>query len=152
MSKKKPDTAPKKWYADGVRFTCTQCGNCCSGEPGYVWVNRTEIKRISEFLGRDDGWLPGKILRRVGFKHSLTERRNGDCVFLLTENGKRICSIYSVRPLQCRTWPFWSINLKSRKNWDDAAETCPGMNQGARRNFVAVEEIRLRKSWEPGEP
>jgi len=116
-----------------------------------VWVTRKEIRRISEFLGRDDGWLDKNHLRRVGFKRSLTEKPNGDCVFLQNVDGKRTCSVYPVRPLQCRTWPFWSINLKSKPAWDLAAETCPGMNTGKKHNFVAIEEIRLKRSWEPDE-
>ena len=31
------------WYAAGLRFFCTQCGDCCSGAPGFVWVNEEEI-------------------------------------------------------------------------------------------------------------
>ena len=27
----------------GLRFECTQCGDCCTGAPGYVWVNKAEI-------------------------------------------------------------------------------------------------------------
>src|SRR5688572_15148747 len=38
------------WYADGLDFTCTQCGNCCGGAPGYVWLERDDIVRIAEFL------------------------------------------------------------------------------------------------------
>ena len=36
-----------------------------------------------------------------------------DCVFLKEdpERGRKTCSIYPVRPLQCRTWPFWPENL-----------------------------------------
>src|SRR5438105_3224904 len=26
------------WYQDGLRFSCTRCGHCCTGEPGFVWV------------------------------------------------------------------------------------------------------------------
>lgn len=138
-----------KWYRDGLRFSCTQCGNCCTGPPGYVWVTREEIRRIAEFLQRDDAWLPKSMLRRVGFKYSLTEKANGDCVFLQpTGEGKRGCSIYPVRPLQCRTWPFWNINLKSPADWAEAADsTCPGMNNGKHHNFVAIEEVRLKKEW-----
>ncbi|MFM1805538.1 MAG: hypothetical protein RL136_2417, partial [Planctomycetota bacterium] len=29
--------AQAPWYAEGLRFECTQCGNCCSGGPGAVW-------------------------------------------------------------------------------------------------------------------
>ena len=135
-----------KWYKGGLRFTCTQCGNCCTGAPGYVWVSREEIRRIARFLGRNDEWLPADQLRRVGFKYSLTERANSDCVFLVSAGDrKRTCSIYPVRPLQCRTWPFWSENLKSSDAWNRAALLCPGMNVGKHYSFVAVEELRVRK-------
>jgi len=138
----------EKWYQSGLRFTCTQCGNCCSGPPGYVWVTREEIQEIAEFLERGDGTLPEGTLRRVGFKYSLAERSNGDCVFLVnTPEGKKVCSIYSVRPLQCRTWPFWGQNLRTPASWADAAERCEGMNNGEMHNFVAIEKVRLKKSW-----
>ena len=142
----------EKWYKDGLRFTCTQCGNCCTGPPGYVWVTREEIRRIAKFLGRTDEWLPDDVLRRVGFKYSLTERSNGDCVYLVSKNGKRMCSIYPVRPLQCRTWPFWDVNLKSPRAWADAADNvCPGMNNGKLHSFEHIEKTRLRKSWDEGQ-
>ena len=35
------------WYADGWRFSCTQCGDCCSGSEGYVWVNQAEIDAMA---------------------------------------------------------------------------------------------------------
>lgn len=140
------------WYKGGLRFECTQCGNCCTGEPGYVWVSREEIRRISLFLGRDDEWLDQHQLRRVGFKYSLTERPNGDCVYLVKDaHGQRMCSIYPVRPLQCRTWPFWSVNLKTPGAWAEAAGMCPGMNNGRTYSFEEIEAIRLKKSWEPEE-
>jgi len=138
----------EKWYREGLSFSCTQCGNCCSGEPGYVWATKEEVRRISEFLGRTDGWLDKKHLRRVGLRYSLTERPDGDCVFLKRENGKAMCSIYPVRPLQCRTWPFWNNLLASRKGWDEtAAEKCPGMNQGRPYTFVQIEGIRTQADW-----
>jgi uncharacterized protein len=136
-----------KWYKDGLRFECTQCGNCCSGDPGYVWATKEEIGRISQFLGRTDGWLDAKHLRRVGFRYSLTERRDGDCIFLKREGGKSMCSIYPVRPLQCRTWPFWTVNLQSQAAWDESSRRCPGMNSGTHHAFVSIEELRTKKSW-----
>ncbi len=137
----------RKWYAGGLRFTCTQCGRCCTGAPGYVWVTREEIRGIAAFLERDDGWLPDHLLRRVGFRYSLAERPGGDCVFLVSQGGTRGCAIYSVRPLQCRTWPFWTINLKSPAAWAEAAETCPGMNNGRHHDYIQIETLRTKKSW-----
>lgn len=138
----------EKWYRDGLRFTCTQCGNCCSGEPGYVWATREEIRRISEFLGRTDGWLDRSQLRRVGLYYSLTEKPGGDCVFLKREDGKALCSIYPVRPLQCRTWPFWNENLGSAGQWAQVhRDKCPGMNTGRAYTYVQIEGIRTQTSW-----
>jgi len=138
--------AAPKWYTQGLKFTCTQCGNCCSGDPGYVWATKDEVRAIAKFLGREDDWLSATELRRVGLRYSLTERENGDCVFLRRENGKALCSIYPVRPLQCRTWPFWDELLESREAWNDTHKTiCPGINSGKHHDFVQIEIIRKQR-------
>lgn len=135
-----------KWYAAGLAFECQQSGNCCSGAPGYVWVTKAEIKAIADFLGKSKGWLGKEHLRRVGFRYSLTERRDGDCVFLQRhEGGCTTCKINPVKPTQCRAWPFWTYNLKSPDHWNEAARTCPGMNRGPVHTFVQIETQRLMK-------
>ncbi len=139
--------AKEKWYKDGLSFSCTQCGNCCSGDPGYVWATKDEIARISEYLGREDGWLQPKHLRRVGLRYSLTEKPDGDCIFLERNKDGVGCSIYPVRPLQCRTWPFWTENLRSIDAWNHAHVKCPGMNRGERYDFVQIETARTQKKW-----
>ncbi len=50
--------AHKKWYKDGLAFSCTECGSCCTGPPGYVWACDVEIEMIAQFTGRSDGKLP----------------------------------------------------------------------------------------------
>lgn len=139
--------AKEKWYRSGLSFSCTQCGNCCSGAPGYVWATKEEIRRIALFLGRSDGWLEKKQVRRVGMRYSLTEKPDGDCIFLVRKKGKATCGIYSVRPLQCRTWPFWTGNLRSANTWNEVHKSCPGLNKGKQYTFVQIERIRTQKSW-----
>jgi len=135
-----------KWYKDGLSFTCTQCGNCCSGPPGYVWTTKEEIKKIARFLGNKTPWLDREHLRRVGLRYSLTEKPDGDCIFLERKDSKALCSIYPVRPLQCRTWPFWTVNLRSRAAWEQASSSvCPGMNSGKHHTFVQIETQRTKK-------
>jgi uncharacterized protein len=89
--------------------------------------------------------------RRVGDKLSLREINRGpfrhDCIFLKEENGKRTCSIYPVRPLQCRTWPFWHGNLDTQKEWDVAAVRCPGMNTGRDYSVREIEGLRDATDW-----
>ncbi len=121
------------WYSEGLQFECTQCGNCCTGAPGYVFVTEDEIEKIGEYIGRDDKWLGPEHLRKINrTRYSLTEdRRNGDCCFLkTTAEGKRTCTIYPVRPLQCRTWPFWDVTLESPQEWKATARGGPGINKG----------------------
>lgn len=129
------------WYQNGLQFQCTQCGDCCSGDPGVVWVDRQELKEIAEFTGLTETELRLRHTRNVGRQISLTERENGDCSFL--DKGSRRCTIYSVRPKQCRTWPFWNSNLQSPEAWEETMRVCPGAGRG---NFVPLEEIQRQAS------
>ena len=128
----------RKWYADGLSFSCQECGQCCRGEPGYVWVSKAELRLISEFLKMGEKELRAGHIRRVGLRMSLTELANGDCTFLENGQERRGCLIYPVRPLQCKTWPFWNLNLSSQAAWNRAAERCCGINKG---EFHSLEEI-----------
>ncbi len=97
------------WYKDGLRFKCTGCGDCCTGAPGYVWVNKVEIAALASQVGMAIAEFEAKYVRDVGVRKSLKEYSNGDCVFF---DGKtRKCRVYSARPRQCRTWPFWDSNF-----------------------------------------
>lgn len=127
------------WYRDGLKFRCTGCGNCCTGGPGYVWVDDEEIAAIAEYLNKPVGEIRLMYCRPVRQKVSLTEFANGDCVFFDPE--KRNCTIYPVRPVQCRTWPFWKSNLETRADWESVQRDCPGAGQG---DFVPLEAIEIR--------
>ena len=152
-----------EWYADGLSFQCTQCGNCCTGGPGYVWVSDVEIDRFATHLSMERDAFLKKYCRLIGGKVSLKERRNlrneYDCVFLkeidINEAGKirkqRVCTAYEVRPLQCRTWPFWDGLLANKKQWDKAANGCPGINRGRAYTLEQIEALRTCDDW-PDQP
>lgn len=127
------------WYGDGLRFKCTRCGNCCTGAPGYVWVNEDEIRQIAEFRAESVDDFRRRYVRLVGTAFSLIELDSGDCVFY--DRDGRGCSIYSVRPRQCRSWPFWQSNLRSPETWEETCKVCPGAGQG---DFVPRDEVERR--------
>ncbi len=125
------------WYKDGLCFECTQCGNCCTGAPGFVWVTDDEIAKLAELLGKTVDEVRRDETRRVGDRVSLNERKNGDCTFFDPET--RRCTVYSARPAQCRTWPFWNSNLENRDAWKTMQQGCPGAGHG---QLYSIEEIK----------
>jgi Fe-S-cluster containining protein len=150
------------WYRTGLSFTCTQCGNCCTGGPGYVWISDVEIDRLAEFLHLTPAKVIEQYCRKINDRYSLTERVNRgnyDCIFLREEPSQRVvegqtirttqrvCSIYPVRPLQCRTWPFWDSTLASEQSWKQGTQRCPGVNHGKKYSFKQIESIRTAKDW-----
>ncbi len=138
----------------GLRFSCTMCGNCCTGPPGYVLVSDDEIRALAKRLGMRAQDFRDRYTHWTSRGISLTERETEfgfDCVFLdrTSVPGRAVCGVYEDRPMQCRTWPFWPENLRSREAWRRAARTCPGIDQGT---LVPVEEIRIRRARTPGGP
>lgn len=116
------------WFKDGVRFTCTGCGDCCTGAPGFVWVNREEIEDLARKVKLSTAEFEERYVRKVGIRKSLVEYENGDCVFF--DANSRKCAVYEARPKQCKTWPFWQSNMASEKTWRETCEVCPGSGQG----------------------
>ncbi len=151
MARARQQPDPHEWYADGLRFTCTQCGNCCTGPPGVVWFDDEELQAMADLCDLTTDEFFKRYARRIGRRYSLEERktRHGyDCIFLRRdEHGKALCSIYDVRPKQCRTWPFWPENLATAQEYHRAAERCPGMKRGLEGDgtFYPIEDIRIRR-------
>ena len=126
------------WYQDGLRFRCTQCGNCCTGAPGFVWVNEEEVAAIADHRGLSRTETEAVYTRPEGRGRSLKEKANGDCVFYDRAQG---CTVYPARPPQCRTWPFWESNVATPEDWQATCQSCPGSGQG---DLIPVEEITRR--------
>jgi Fe-S-cluster containining protein len=120
------DTIP--WYKNGLRFECTQCGDCCTGGPGAVWVTDEELTAIAAELHKTVGEVRLLHTKLIGSRWSLRDYPNGDCVFL--DPQTRGCQIYAVRPIQCRTWPFWPSNIESTASWKRTCDVCAGSGQG----------------------
>lgn len=74
----------------------------------------------------------------------MTRDEDGEPVLRLKDNGDCIfwdagCTIYSVRPRQCRTFPFWGEILESPEAWEAQKAFCHGIDEG---KLYPIEAIR----------
>ncbi len=128
------------WYKDGLQFTCTQCGDCCSGAPGFVWIDEDELQALAKSMDMEVELFRDQFTRRIGPRTSLKEYPDGDCILLDPKSRK--CLAYEGRPIQCRTWPFWKSNLRDRATWQGVCEVCPGAGKG---RLYSLDEIQIAR-------
>lgn len=130
-------TNQQVWFKEGLRFSCTECGKCCTGSPGYVWITPEEIEAMANYLNMPLSEFCEHYIREINGAYALKERVvTYDCVFL---EGTR-CRVYPVRPKQCKTFPWWVQNLATPKDWEEAAKRCEGINH-PNAKVIPVEEI-----------
>lgn len=129
------------WYHEGLSFKCTECGKCCEGSPGYIWVSNKEIEEIANFLKISVQQLKEKYLVLVGDKYSIRDLKHANyrCIFL--KDSK--CQIYPVRPTQCKTYPFWPNILENEGAWKREANACEGIRK--HHDLISFEEIEKRR-------
>ena len=134
--------AQQPFYSEGLRFSCTRCSCCCRHEPGYVFLTKNDVELLvselkisyTDFVDTYCRWIRGGLggISRL----SLIEKPNYDCIFW--ENGG--CIVYSVRPIQCKAFPFWYSVVHSRDAWNKAARSCPGMGKGTLHSAAYIED------------
>jgi Fe-S-cluster containining protein len=130
-------TPPAPWFAPGLRFECTACGKCCvnHGEYGFVYSSREEREALARHFNLSREAFEARYCDEVPGGLSFKSKDDA-CTFL--REGK--CSVYELRPSQCRTFPFWPELVGDKDTWDrDVASFCPGVGQGP---LHGVDEIR----------
>jgi len=104
-----------------MHFKCAGCGNCCE-TPGYVHITLKEAAKAAHFLGISPAFFKKKHLSKNGRGHVLKGKVRQGCVFFVN----RRCTIYPVRPLQCRAFPFWKECFDAEKDWKLVKTYCKG--------------------------
>lgn len=135
------------WYSQGIAFSCVQCGRCCGGAPGFVWISEDEITQLATSMKMPCDEFERQYVRLIKTKNrkSLNEEPNFDCCLLDQKTGG--CRVYDARPIQCRTWPFWRENLTSQNEWNIRTQNCAGCGRGRGQIFTAEEIDAIRKSF-----
>jgi len=116
---------------DGFNYSfdptaCEACqGQCCTGESGSIFATKLEFENMAKHLDVSMQTLKEKYLIKVKNRYSLAEIRYNesyDCIFY--DRKSHGCSIYDVRPTQCRTFPFWDY---FKSNAQELKDECLGV-------------------------
>ncbi len=121
-----------------IYFKCQDgCSNCCKVSGGFVVVRDVEVEPIAKHLKIPADDFIKNFTRKEGKYTCLVDHAGEDCIFL--EEDK--CVIYPVRPIQCKTFPFWPQNLKTEKRWILIENECPGIGTGKAFSKEEIEAI-----------
>ncbi len=117
-------------YPTTARFRCIKCGICCGDtkeKNRHILLLRTEAEQIAAATLRSISKFAVKNEGRTPYSYEMKKRtEDGKCVFL--ENN--CCTIYSLRPLICRFYPFELKNAQSGKYSFLYTDECPCINTG----------------------
>jgi Fe-S-cluster containining protein len=117
-------------YPMSLRFECLKCGICCGDtheKTRHVLMLKTEAEQItvvtklpiSEFAVKVEGTKP--------YVYEMVKTaEDGKCVFLKQNQ----CTIYRLRPLVCRFYPFELKSATTRKQTFTPTNECSGVGKG----------------------
>ena len=129
-----------KPYGKGIKFKCIPgCARCCRGE-GYVYVSNKEASEIANYLNITLEEFLGKYTKfnDKGKRILIDKHDKVQCIFLRDDYK---CAIYEVRPIQCKTYPFWTSIFKDKGSLNYEKLHCPGFGTG---KFYSKEEIEAK--------
>jgi Fe-S-cluster containining protein len=120
-----------------MRFQCqSACVRCCEQE-GFVYLNGDDIARLAGHLGITRTEFRRRYVCGPSTLARFRKPRRKQCPFLVASG----CSVHSVKPLQCNSFPYWPELLADAGKRREAASYCPGMNRGPQVNIATAREI-----------
>jgi Fe-S-cluster containining protein len=116
-------------YPATVRFRCKKCGICCGNtkeKTRHVLLLKNEVEQIAKTTLQPITQFATKIKDAEPYSYEMKKRaEDGKCIFL--ENN--LCTIYSIRPLICRFYPF-ELTWRSEKYNFHFTNECIGIGKG----------------------
>ena len=122
-----------------LHFECTACGKCCTGntDTHYIALSVKEADLLRAHLDVSEAWFKRRYVEHLTRDSWSIRMHNGQCVFLGKDNK---CGIYNLRPVQCRTYPFWPELLEKEARWTAEKKYCEGINRGAIINIKHIKQ------------
>ena len=128
-------------YPNNLFFDCTKCGLCCGDtvqKTRHILLLKSEASDISAEINLPIKDFADQINDKGQYCFEMKKSKEGTCFFLKDNQ----CSIYKLRPLICRFYPF---ELKFDPGKDlhvfDFTLECPAISKGKIMTLKDFEEL-----------
>jgi Fe-S-cluster containining protein len=136
-------------------FSCRMCGSCCGLD---VRITEQDLRRIESHRpdqAKKTQWIRknGSVVESRLYSPSFADTdRQTRCVFL--EGNK--CTIHEVKPLQCRLYPFFPVQVHSIREFiSDLGSVISVRSPSGTKYVISVDEncrglnkVRSGTDWE----
>jgi Fe-S-cluster containining protein len=128
-------------FPANIQFDCNGCGLCCGDtqqKNRHILLLETEAKRITAQTSQSKADFCVPINGKLPYSYEMKKTSGGKCIFLKQNR----CTIYSLRPLICRFYPFQMTFDKDKDLYVfDFTVECPQINQGKIMSGKEFEEL-----------
>jgi hypothetical protein len=125
-----PGNAVSFDYPKGIPFRCTKCAFCCGDTKTrvrHILLLKKEAERMSEIISKPIEEFATKIEGHEPYVYEMRKTAGeGKCVFL----EEKTCTIYELRPLICRFYPFQLETARGKKYKFFCTKECLGIGKG----------------------
>ena len=101
-----------------------------------MYLTLKDRQHIASYLSISTKQFTQRYVARTKNKFHFKQIRP-HCYFLKSNR----CSIYEVRPLQCRAWPFWPENMKEKIWKQKIKRYCLGIGKGKLYSAYEIDKI-----------
>ncbi|MFW6117237.1 MAG: YkgJ family cysteine cluster protein [Thermoproteota archaeon] len=117
-------------YPKHTSFICCGCGQCCGDTEDkvrHILLLKTDAERIWNETSFDIHEFAEKIHGCKPYIYQMRKTEDGKCFFF----KNNLCTIYKIRPLICRFYPFQLKNLGNNSYSFSYTNNCPGIGKGS---------------------
>jgi Fe-S-cluster containining protein len=117
-------------YPRKVQFKCAKCGICCGDtkeRTRHILLLIEEANDIASTTSQPISDFASRIEDKPPYHYEMKKTvKDGKCVFLRQNR----CTIYSIRPLICRFYPFGLKTTEKEQRIFYYTKECPGIGKG----------------------
>ena len=117
-------------YPKDIRFRCKKCALCCGDTKTrvrHVLLLKKEAERMSEITSKSTEEFATEIEGHEPYVYEMVKGGEEGKCFFLEENA---CTIYKLRPLICRFYPFQLRAAEDGKYKFFCTRECLGVGEG----------------------